>query len=126
MATLAAHGGPQTITTSLDHYRWPDIDASLETAIIAQAHRSLSDRDGRGIIGEFEAAFGHFLGVAPGEVVSFACATNAIHAMARILGLKPGDAVIAPAYTFLATASPFAFDGIRVIFADCDEYGNVT
>ena len=36
------------------------------------------------------------------------------------------DQVIAPAYTFPATASPFAFDGIAVIFADADAYGNVT
>lgn len=46
--------------------------------------------------------------------------------MSRIAELGPGDAIIAPAYTFLATASPFAFEGVTVRFADADEYGNVT
>jgi len=124
MSTLAAHGGPKTLDLPGAHYRWPDIDASLEQAILVQAHRSMSDRDATGVIGEFETAFAAFAGAT--HAVSFSCATAAIHAMARIANLKPGDAVIAPAYTFLATASPFAFDGIEVIFADADEYGNVT
>ncbi|MEV0453806.1 aminotransferase class I/II-fold pyridoxal phosphate-dependent enzyme [Catellatospora methionotrophica] len=124
MSNLAAHGGTKTLDIPRPHYRWPDVDTSLEQAIIMQAHRSLSDRDASGIIGEYEAAFAAFAGAE--HVVSFASGTAAIHAMARIAGLKPGDAIIAPAYTFLATASPFAFDGIEVIFADADEYGNVT
>ncbi|MGH3921226.1 MAG: DegT/DnrJ/EryC1/StrS family aminotransferase [Pseudonocardiaceae bacterium] len=41
-------------------------------------------------------------------------------------GLRPGDAIIAPTYTFFATATPFAYDGIEVRFADADRYGNVT
>jgi dTDP-4-amino-4,6-dideoxygalactose transaminase len=46
--------------------------------------------------------------------------------MSRVAGLSDGDAIIAPAYTFPATASPFAFEGVRVEFAGADEYGNVT
>ena len=124
MTVLAAHGGPKAIDIPGPHYRWPYIDDSLEDAIRAQLHRSLSDVTADGIIGEFEAAFAAFAG-AP-HAVSFASATAAIHGMSRIAGLRPGDAVIAPAYTFPATASPFAFDGIEVIFADADACGNVT
>ncbi|MDT5025554.1 MAG: perosamine synthetase [Micromonosporaceae bacterium] len=124
MTILAAHGGHPTLDIPGEHYRWPDVDTSLEQVLVVQAHRSLSDRDASGVIGEFEQAFAAFAGAT--HAVSFACGTAAIHAMGRIAGLKPGDAVIAPAYTFLATASPFAFDGIEVIFADADEYGNVT
>ncbi|GAA1408462.1 aminotransferase class I/II-fold pyridoxal phosphate-dependent enzyme [Catellatospora sp. NPDC049111] len=124
MTTLAARGGAKTLDIPGPHYRWPDMNASLEQAIIVQAHRSLSDRDASGIIGELEKEFAKFASAE--HVVSFASGTAAIHAMGRIADLKPGDAIIAPAYTFLATASPFAFDGIEVIFADADEYGNVT
>ncbi|QIS23602.1 aminotransferase class V-fold PLP-dependent enzyme [Nocardia terpenica] len=108
-----------------EHYRWPYLGGDLDAAIIAQAHRSLSDRDARGVIGEFERAFAGFLGAE--YTVSFASGTAAIHAMSRAAGLRPGDEIIAPAYTFAATASPFAFDGVTVRFADADPAtGNVT
>ncbi|MFI6281684.1 aminotransferase class I/II-fold pyridoxal phosphate-dependent enzyme [Streptomyces sp. NPDC050988] len=127
MNALAAHGGPKTVDLPAPHYQWPIVDASLEKAILDQAHRSLSDRDATGIIGEYERAFASFLGVGPGQVVSMASGTAAIHAMSRVAGLSPGDAVLAPAYTFLATASPFAFDGVEVVFCDADpSTGNVT
>lgn len=124
MATLAAHGGTRTLDITGAHYRWPHVDATLEEAVREQLHRSLSDRDAGGMIGQFEHAFADFVGAR--YAVSFASGTAAIHAMSRLAGLTPGDAVLAPAYTFLATASPFAYDGIEVIFADADSYGNVT
>ena len=124
MTALAAHGGPRAVDLPGPHYQWPHIDVTLEETVRAQLHRSLSDRDDSGIIGEFEAAFAAFAGVP--HAVAFASGTAAIHAMSRIVGLRPGDTVIAPAYTFPATASPFAYDGIEVIFADAGEYGNVT
>jgi len=124
MTSLAAHGGTRTLDVAGPHYRWPVVDDGLENAVLRQMHRSLSDRDAQGVIGEFEQAFARFLGVP--HAVSFSSGTAAIHAMSRICGLRPGDAVIAPAYTFFATASPFGFDGVEVRFADADEYGNVT
>jgi dTDP-4-amino-4,6-dideoxygalactose transaminase len=124
VTALAAHGGPKAVDIPGPHYQWPLVDESLEEAVRAQLRRSLSDQTADGIIGEFEAAFAAFTG-AP-HAVSFASGTAAIHAMSRIAGLRPGEAVIAPAYTFLATASPFAHDGIEVRFADAGPYGNVT
>lgn len=121
---LAACGGAKTLDIPQPHYRWPAVTPELEEAVCAQLHRSLSDRDASGVIGEFEAAFARFVG-AP-HAVSFASGTSAIHAMSRIAGLRPGDAIIAPAYTFFATATPFAHDGVEVRFADADRYGNVT
>lgn len=122
--TLAAHGGPRTLSVDRPHFQWPTVDDSLEEAVRAQLHRSLSDRDARGVIGEYERAFAAFIGIP--HAVSFASGTAAIHAMSRIAGLKPGDTVVAPAYTFFATASPFGFDGLDVLFADAGPYGNVT
>ncbi|AYF75286.1 aminotransferase class V-fold PLP-dependent enzyme [Nocardia yunnanensis] len=108
-----------------EHYRWPHIDSEFDAVVTGQARRSLSDRDARGVIGEFEAAFAGFVGAQ--YAVAFASGTAAIHAMSRAAGLRPGDEIIAPAYTFAATASPFAFDGVTVRFADADPAtGNVT
>jgi dTDP-4-amino-4,6-dideoxygalactose transaminase len=123
-SALAAHGGTKSLDIPTPHYQWPAITPELEDAVLAQLHRSLSDRDASGVIGEFEAAFAQFVGVP--YAVSFSTGTSAIHAMSRIAGLVPRDAIIAPAYTFLATATPFAYDGIEVRFADADEFGNVT
>lgn len=123
-STLAAHGGTKALDIPQPHFQWPAVTTELEDAVRAQLHRSLSDRDASGVIGEFEAAFARFVGVP--YAVSFASGTSAIHAMSRIAGLRPGDKVIAPAYTFFATATPFAYDGIEVRFADADRYGNVT
>jgi dTDP-4-amino-4,6-dideoxygalactose transaminase len=124
ISTLAAHGGTKALDIPQRHYQWPAVTAELEDAVRAQLHRSLSDRDASGVIGEFESAFARFVG-AP-HAVSFASGTSAIHAMSRVAGLRPGDAVIAPAYTFFATATPFAYDGVEVRFADADRFGNVT
>lgn len=123
-ATLAAHGGDKVLDIPGPHYHWPVVDPDLEEAVRSQLHRSLSDRDASGVIGEFETAFAQFVGTS--HAVSFASGTSAIHAMSRIAGLRPGDAIVAPAYTFFATATPFAYDGVEVIFADANEYGNVT
>ncbi|NLT54921.1 MAG: hypothetical protein GXX79_10215 [Actinomycetales bacterium] len=62
MATLAAHGGRAILDIPGPHYRWPYIDAGLEAAVKSQLHRSLSDRDAAGVIGEFEEAFADFVG----------------------------------------------------------------
>ncbi|WP_018503828.1 DegT/DnrJ/EryC1/StrS family aminotransferase [Parafrankia discariae] len=124
MAARIVHSGPRTFDIPGPHYQWPIIDDSLKEAIVAQTERSLSDRDSTGIVGEFEREFAAFVD-AP-HAISFSSGTSAIHAMSRIAGLGPGDAVLAPAYTFLATASPFAFEGVEVVFVDADEYGNVT
>ncbi|MGH3885130.1 MAG: aminotransferase class I/II-fold pyridoxal phosphate-dependent enzyme [Pseudonocardiaceae bacterium] len=121
---LAAHGGTKVLDIPQPHYQWPTVTTGLEDAVRAQLHRSLSDRDASGVIGEFETAFARFVG-AP-HAVSFASGTSAIHAMSRIAGLRLGEAIIAPAYTFFATATPFGYDGIEVVFADADRYGNVT
>jgi len=66
----------------------------------------------------FEAA----LARATGAVHAVACSsgTAALHLAAMALGLGPGDAVVVPTVTFLATANAVRFVGADVIFADVD------
>lgn len=104
-------------------YTWPHVDPELRSVVRAQLSRSLSDRDARGVIGEFEREFADFIGVR--HALAFSSGTSALHAMCVAAGLGEGDEVIAPAYTFFATASPFAYEGVRVVFADADRYGNL-
>src|SRR5438552_1657684 len=60
------------------------------------------------------------------ETVNSACTvscsngTTALHLALLALGIGPGDKVIVPAITFLASANAVRFMGAEVIFADCD------
>ncbi|MDQ3265757.1 MAG: aminotransferase class I/II-fold pyridoxal phosphate-dependent enzyme, partial [Myxococcota bacterium] len=52
-------------------------------------------------------------------------ATHALEMAALLLDLQPGDEVIVPSFTFVSTANAFALRGARIVFADCDERGNI-
>jgi dTDP-4-amino-4,6-dideoxygalactose transaminase len=65
---------------------------------------------------KFEAAFAAFL-EAPG-VVGVANGTDALVVAVRALGLRPGDEVIVPAFSFFATAEAVVLAGGTPVFAD--------
>ncbi len=67
---------------------------------------------------EFEAAFASWLGVA--ACVGLANGTDALVIALRALGLKPGDEVIVPAYSFFATAEAVVLAGGQPVFCDVD------
>lgn len=54
------------------------------------------------------------------HVISCSSATTALHLASMSLGLGPGDAVIVPSITFLATANSIRYTGADVIFCDVD------
>ena len=70
------------------------------------------------LVDRFEAA----LAAAVGARHAIACSngTTALHLATAVLDLKPGDAVIVPAITFLATANAARYVGAEVAFADVD------
>jgi dTDP-4-amino-4,6-dideoxygalactose transaminase len=65
---------------------------------------------------EFEHAFAEMTGVSHAVMVS-SC-TAALHIVFTSLGLGPGDEVIVPSLTFVATANAVAFTGATPRFAD--------
>ncbi len=67
-------------------------------------------------------AFEHALAEATGakEAVSASSGTTALHLVTLALGLKPGDQMIVPTVTFLATANAARYVGADVVFADAD------
>jgi UDP-4-amino-4,6-dideoxy-N-acetyl-beta-L-altrosamine transaminase len=69
-------------------------------------------------VGAFEAALATAVGAR--EAVAVANGTAALHLAARALELGPGDTVIAPAITFVATANAARLVGAEVVFADVD------
>ncbi|WP_243650999.1 DegT/DnrJ/EryC1/StrS family aminotransferase [Hymenobacter gummosus] len=66
----------------------------------------------------FAAELGHFLGGA--HVVPCANGTDALQLALMSLDLQPGDEVIVPAFTYVATAEAAAVLGLRPVLADVD------
>jgi dTDP-4-amino-4,6-dideoxygalactose transaminase len=48
--------------------------------------------------------------------------TDALEMSALLLGIREGDEVIVPAYTFVSTANAFALRGARIVFADSESH----
>jgi dTDP-4-amino-4,6-dideoxygalactose transaminase len=69
---------------------------------------------------EFEGAFARFCGLP--HCIGVANGTDAIELTVRALGLGPGDEVIVPANTFIASALGVVRAGARPVIVDCDEY----
>jgi len=66
----------------------------------------------------FETALVETLGAR--EAVACSNGSTALHLACAALGLGPGDTVIVPAVTFLATANAARYCGAEVVFADVD------
>ena len=69
-------------------------------------------------VAEFEQAVADFVGAR--EAVAVSSGTAALHAAMAALGVGPGDEVIVPPLTFVATANAVVFQGGRPVFADID------
>jgi dTDP-4-amino-4,6-dideoxygalactose transaminase len=94
--------------------------APLREAIAARISEVL-DR-GSYILGPevqaFEAELAAYLGVR--HVIGVGNGTDAITIALRALGVKPGDEVVVPSFTFYATAEAVATAGARPVFCDVD------
>jgi perosamine synthetase len=66
----------------------------------------------------FEAAFAEFCGVR--HAVACSNGTTALHLALVALGIGPGDEVIVPTLTFVATANAVTYCGARPVFVDVD------
>lgn len=51
--------------------------------------------------------------------------TSALHLALLVAGVRPGDKVIVPTVTFIATANAVRHAGADPIFVDCDEFMNI-
>jgi len=69
-------------------------------------------------VGEFEKAFAAYVG-APHAVAVTSC-TTALHLALLALDVGPGDEVIVPSMTFIATANTIAHAGATPVFVEVD------
>jgi perosamine synthetase len=68
----------------------------------------------------FETAFAEYLGVK--HAVSLPSCTSGLHLALASLGIGPGDEVIVPDLTWIASAAPISYVGATPVFADVDEH----
>ena len=69
-------------------------------------------------VAEFEKAFAGRVGAA--HAVAVSNCTTALHLALVASGIGPGDEVIAPPHSFIATANPILYCGARPVFVDID------
>jgi dTDP-4-amino-4,6-dideoxygalactose transaminase len=93
---------------------WPVYGPEDEQALLRVLHSGQWFMGSR--ITEFEQDFAAFQQAQFGIAVS--SGTTALQVALEAVGLKPGDEVIVPAYTFVATASAVAATGGVPVFAD--------
>ena len=65
----------------------------------------------------FERELAAFVGVE--HAVALSSGTAALHLALLLLGGGPGDDVLVPSFTFVATAGPVRYLGARPVFVDC-------
>lgn len=70
------------------------------------------------IVKQFEANLANYLGVK--HVIGCANGTDALQIALMALGLKPGDEVIVPAFTYVATAEVIGLLNLKPIMVDVD------
>ena len=104
----------------------PFVDLALQNAQVAEAVAAGFERvlSTNGFVlgpevARFEEAFAAYCGVS--EVVGVGNGTDALEIALASAGVGPGDEVIVPANTFVATAEAVVRVGADLVLADCDD-----
>jgi 8-amino-3,8-dideoxy-alpha-D-manno-octulosonate transaminase len=126
MKRLAIEGGPPAVSDPLPSM-YPGgmkIGAEEEQAVLEvlrtrRLFRYYGPEPGPSRVSEFEQAFAEYMGASYCLAVS--SGTGALLCGLAALGVGPGDEVIVPAYTFIATAEAVIGLGAVPIFAEVDE-----
>jgi len=99
-----------------------DIDFGPEESAAVQAVLASKWLTMGGVTAQFEQEFAAFTGAK--YALSVSNATAALHMACLALGIGPGDEVIVPSLTFVATANAVRYVGATPIFADVNDYND--
>nr|WP_320161321.1 DegT/DnrJ/EryC1/StrS family aminotransferase [uncultured Methanoregula sp.] len=94
---------------------WDDNDVAEVTAAIKSGMSWASGPQ----VGLFEKMIADYIGTK--YCLTFNSGTSALHAVLSAYGIGPGDEVIVPSFTFIATANAPKFVGAKPVFADIEE-----
>ena len=91
----------------------PQVDTAIENILMSAQFINGPE------VKEFQKELENYLGVK--HVIPCANGTDALQIALMALGLKPGDEVITPSFTFIATTEVIALLGLKPIFVDVDK-----
>lgn len=114
-SSLALHGGSPVRSKAWP--RWPQWDESEQIGLLAVLERGEWGGYDRAVR-DFEAAFATRHAAA--HCITAVNGTSTLETALRALGIGPGDEVIVPPYTFIATASAVRIVGATPVFADME------
>ncbi|GAB2778105.1 DegT/DnrJ/EryC1/StrS family aminotransferase [Rhabdobacter roseus] len=113
---LAQHGGPKTVTST---FSWPLYDDTEVEAVAAVVRSGAwGNPDCAGLVAQFEQEFAAYCG----SKYAVSCVNGSVSLRLALIacGVKPGDEVIVPPYTFIATASTVVEANCVPVFVDID------
>jgi dTDP-4-amino-4,6-dideoxygalactose transaminase len=108
------------VSTSIPQFdltrQYARIEAEVEAAVrgVLRSGRFILGAEGEALEGECAAYLGvpHAIGVASGS--------DALRLILQALGIGPGDEVVTPAFSFVASATAIVYAGARPVFVDVD------
>jgi perosamine synthetase len=115
MSTVAAAASPNTATTTIPVAR-PSIGDREELAVLEVLRSGWITQGPR--VAEFERAFSAYIGCR--HAIAVSSCTTALQLALLAQGVGPGDEVICPSLSFIATANSIASTGATPVFADID------
>ena len=121
---LAITGGDKTINLEKPHYIWPPITEKTRNAVLRQLDDKISLYDRSNVVERLELKLQDYH--AKKHALLTNSGTTSLYSMYVGAGIKEGDEVICPAYTFFATVTPLFHTGAVPILVDCQRDGNIS
>lgn len=109
-STLPAEGFKPLHEPCFEGREWEYVKECLDTGWVSTAGK---------FVDRFESMLQEFTGAR--RAVAVVNGTAALHAALVLAGVRPGDEVVMPALTFVATANAIAYIGATPHFVDCEE-----
>jgi len=113
---LAINGGEKTVTRT---FTWPVFDETDVQAVTEVARSGQwGNPDCKGLVEKFEKEFAAYCG----SKYAIACVNGSVSLRLALIacGVRPGDEVIVPPYSFIATASVVIEANCVPVFVDID------
>jgi len=111
------------IPSKFRYFEHPKINIQLKKSVLKQLSTNISLYDNSGIYKEVEDKLAQIF---PSKHILTVCnGTSALYTMYFAAGIRSGDEVLVPVYTFFATAMPLFQIGAVPILIDCRDDGNI-
>jgi len=122
---LAIFGGPKAIARPHPHFQWPPESKARIDAVVRYMKDPADNAKGYpAIVEKFERKFADYHGTK--YALGMNAGTSSLLSAFFAVGLGPGDEIIAPTMTFIATATPIIRLNATPVFCDCEpDTGNI-